>query len=146
MALADIRPALRAYLLADSTISTAVGGTRVHPTILPQGTNGPAVPAIVYGTISEITDHHTQGASGLVMARIQIDAYAQTASAADSLARAVKERIDGFGGVMDDGASPPGVTPVNVQGVFSENARTGYEPDSMLYRSGRDFRIWFEER
>jgi hypothetical protein len=33
--LADIRPALRAYLLADAMVPTGVGGSRVHPTILP---------------------------------------------------------------------------------------------------------------
>jgi hypothetical protein len=146
MALADIRPALRAYLIADATVSSAVGATRVHPTILPQGTNGPTVPAVVYNIISEVTDHHTQGASGLVMVRMQVDAYAATASAADSLARAIKERLDGFHGTMDDGASPPGVTPVNVQGVFAESARTGYEADHKLHRTGRDFLIWFAER
>jgi hypothetical protein len=142
---ADLRPALRAYLLADATISAAVGGSRIHPTVLPQGTNGPAVPAIVYSTISEITDYHTQGPSGLVMMRVQIDAYAQTAAAADSLARAIKDRIDGFEGTWTYGtASPP--DSVNVQGVFSETARTGYEPDTKLFRSGRDYLIHFEER
>lgn len=142
---ADLRPALRAYLLADSTIADAVGDTRVHPTVLPQGTNGPAVPAVVYNTISEVTNHHTQGASGLVMARIQIDAYAQTASAADSLSRAIKDRIDGIRATWSYGTASPQDS-VNVQGVFAESARTGYEPDSKLFRSGRDYLIWFEER
>jgi hypothetical protein len=142
---ADLRPALRARLIGDATISTAVGGTRVHPTILPQGTNGPTVPAIVYNVISEITDHHTQGASGLVMVRMQVDAYAATAAAADALARAIKDRIDGTAGTWTYGtASPP--DSVNVQGVFSETARSGYEPDHKLFVAGRDFRIWFEER
>jgi hypothetical protein len=142
---ADLRPALRAYLLGDATISTDVGGTRIHPTVLPQGTNGPAVPAIVYNVISEITDHHTQGASGLVMVRMQVDAYAATPAEADELARAIKTRIDGQAGVWPYGTASPQDS-VTVQGVFSENARTGYEPDSKLFRSGRDFLIWFEER
>jgi len=30
----DIRPALRAFLLVDATISAAAGGTRVHPAVL----------------------------------------------------------------------------------------------------------------
>jgi hypothetical protein len=145
MPLADIRPALRAYLLADATIADAVANSRVHPTILPQGTNGPAVPAIVYNTISEVTDHHTQGASGLVMVRVQIDAYAQTASAADSLARAIKDRIDGVRATWSYGTASPQES-VNVQGVFAESARSGYEPDSKLHRMGRDYLVWFEER
>ena len=142
MPLADIRPALRAYLLADPTISTAVGGTRIYPTVMPQGVKATS---IVYNVISEITDHHTQGPSGLVMVRMQIDAYAQTTDAADALARAVKERIDGFSGLMAYGSASPQDS-VTVQGVFSETARTGYEPDAELFRSSRDFLIWFAER
>jgi uncharacterized protein DUF3168 len=143
--IADVRPALRAYLLGDATISTAVGGTRVHPTVLPQGTNGPAVPAIVYNVISEVTDHHTQGASGLVMVRMQVDAYAATPNEADALARAIKDRIGGVSGLWSYGSSSPpdGVT---IQGVFCETARTGYEADAKLFRSSRDYLIWLEER
>jgi uncharacterized protein DUF3168 len=141
----DIRPALRAYLLGDGTIAAAVGNGRVHPTVLPQGTNGPTVPAIVYTMISEITDHHTQGPSGLVMVRMQVDAYAATAGAADDLARAIKSRIDGFAGAWGYGSASPQAI-VTVQGVFAENARNGYEADTKLFRSGRDYLIHFEER
>jgi hypothetical protein len=145
MPLADIRPALRAYFLADATIAAAVANTRVHATILPQGTNGPQVPAVVYNLITELTDHHTQGASGLVMVRMQVDAYAATANEADALARAIKERIDGTAGVWAYGTASPQDS-VRVQGVFAENARTGYEADAKLYRTGRDFVIWYAER
>jgi uncharacterized protein DUF3168 len=144
MSLADIRPALRAYLLADATIAATVA-TRVHPTVLPQGTNGSNVPSIVYNVISEVTDHHTQGASGLVMVRMQVDCYAANVGVADALARAVKERIDGQSGVWTYGTdSPP--DSVTVQGVFAETARTGYEADTKLFVSGRDFLIWYAER
>jgi len=142
---ADIRPALRAYLLADATISTAVGGTRVHPTILPQGTNGPNVPAIVFNVISEVTDHHTQGASGLVMVRMQLDAYAQTSDQADALARAIKTRIDGTSGAWTHGSASPADS-VTVQGVFAEAARTDHQADAKLYRSSRDYMIHYSER
>lgn len=145
MALADIRLALRAYLLADATVSAAVGGSRIHPTILPQGTNGPAVPAVVYNLITELTDHHTLGPSGLVMARMQLDAYAATPNEADDLGRAIKERIDGAAGVWTYGSASPQES-VTVQGVFAETARTGYEAEHKLHRSGRDFLIWYAER
>ena len=140
--LADIRPALRAFLLSDADISAAVGGSRIHPSVMPQGQTAAS---IVYSVISEITDHTTTGPSGLVMVRMQIDAYALTTDAADALARAVKERIDGFSGVMTYGSSSP-QDGVNVQGCFSESARTGYEADSELFRSSRDYLIWLEER
>jgi hypothetical protein len=140
--LADIRPALRAYLLADATISAAVGGTRIYPTVMPQGVKATSA---VYNVISEISDHHTQGPSGLVMVRMQVDAYALTTDAADALARAVKERIDGFAGVWTYGASSP-PDAVEVQGIFADTARTGYQSDAQLYRSSRDYLIHFAER
>jgi hypothetical protein len=142
---ADLRPALRAYLLADATVSAAVGSSRIHPTILPQGTNGPAVPAVVYNVISEVTDHHMAGASGLVMVRMQVDAYAATPNEADSLSRAIKDRIDGVSGAWAYGTDSPQDS-VTVQGVFAETARTDYQPDAKLYRSSRDYLIHFEER
>jgi hypothetical protein len=142
---ADLRPALRAYLLADATVSAAVGGSRIHPTILPQGTNGAAVPAVVWNVISEATDHHMQGASGLVMVRMQVDAYAATPDEADALARAIKDRIDGASGAWAYGSDSPQDS-VTVQGAFADTARTDYQPDAKLYRSSRDYLIWFEER
>jgi hypothetical protein len=145
MALADIRPALRAYLLADATISSAVGGTRIHPVVLPQGSATPKVPALVHNVISEITDHHTQGASGLVMVRIQVDSYALTTDAADALARAVKERLDGFAGVMTYGSASPQDS-VTVQGIFADTARTDYQDETKFFRASRDFLVWLEER
>lgn len=146
MALNDIWPALRGFLLADEAIAAEVGSSRIHPTILPQGTNGKNVPAVVGNVISEVNDHNTQGASGLVMVRVQLDAYALTATEAGTLGLAIKERLDGFRGTMDDGASPPGVSPIEVKGVFAETARTGYEPDTKLHRHGRDYLIWYAER
>jgi uncharacterized protein DUF3168 len=140
--LADIRPALRAYLLSDATIAAAVGGTRVHPTVLPQGVK---LTSIVFNVISEVTDHHMQGASGLVMVRMQIDAYAQTTDAADALARAVKERIDGVHGTWTYGSDSPQAS-VMVQGCFAETARTDYQSDAELFRSSRDYMIHYEER
>jgi hypothetical protein len=132
--LADVRPALRAFLLADPTVSAAVGGERIFPVVMPQGERRPS---LVYNIISESTDHVTTGPSGLVMARMQIDSYASTPDEGDSLARLVKDRLDGFSGLMGS---------VEVGGVFAETARTDYQADSQLHRSSRDYRIWFSER
>ena len=143
MSLADLRPALRAFLLADTALSTAVGGARIYPIVLPQAVTEPS---LVYNTVSEVNDHHMQGASGLVMQRIQIDAWAREPDDADTIARLAKERLDGFRGTMGGYGSPPVGTPVNVQGVFAETAFTSYEDGSKLYRVSRDFLIWYAER
>lgn len=134
MPLADIRPALRTFLLENSTIAAVVGGERVYPVVLPQGVTDPS---IVYNLITETNDHHMQGASGLVMIRMQIDAYAQTHDAAAELALLIKEALDGYSGLMGS---------VTVQGVFADTARTDYQDDVKLHRVSRDYLIHYSER
>lgn len=134
MPLADIRPALRTFLLADMDISDAVDGERIYPVVLPQGVTDPS---IVYNRISAIGDHHMQGASGLTRTRMQVDAYATTHDAAASLADAIKEVLDGYRGLMGS---------VTVQGVFFDTEREDYQDDVKLYRVSRDYFIWYEER
>lgn len=134
MAVADLLPELRAFLLADAATFTAVGGARIFPVVMPQGERRPS---LVVTRISDTADYHMQGPSGLTAPRYQLDAYAETQDDAASLANLVKDRIDGFRGMM--GA-------VAVRGVFIEAGFDTYEDGSKLYRVSRDFRIWFAER
>jgi hypothetical protein len=129
----DIRPALRAFLLADAAIA-AIVAARVYPVVLPQGERGPS---IVYTRVSGAGDHHMQGASGLARVRMQIDVWASTPDLAAPLANLVKERIDGYRGPM--GAVP-------VQGVFFADEREDYQPDIDMHRMSRDYLIWYDER
>ncbi len=147
MTVADLRPALKAFLLADSaiggivdaTMSLQSGGSRIFPNRLPQGI---VKPSIVYTLISDAGDYHMQGASGLAHPRYQIDAWAQTVDLAASLALAIKNAIDGYRGTMGSGDAL-----VNVQGVFRDSAgREDFDETARLYRSGRDYFIWFGER
>jgi len=131
---ADLRPELRLFLLDDASVFSAVGGARIFPVVLAEGEKRPS---LVYNTITETTDHHTQGPSGLVMVRMQLDAYAQLPDDADTLARAVKDHLDGYRGPM--GA-------IAVQGAFAETARTDYQSEPKLYRVSRDYRIFYGER
>jgi hypothetical protein len=134
MPVADLRSALRTFLLGDGAIFVAVAGTRIFPVTLPQGESRPS---LVVTRISGLGDHHMQGASGLARPRYQIDAYAPKADDANALADLVKARLDGYRGPM--GA-------VTVQGAFFETERDDYQADAKLYRASRDYFIWFEER
>ena len=142
MTLADVRHGLRAYLLGDSAISIVVGATRIYPIKLPQGQ---ILPSIVYSRISGLGDHHMEGPSGLARPRIQIDCWAQSADAADNLARLVKDRIDGFRGAMPWGENSPEEA-IQVQGIFFESEREDYDDAVKLYRSSKDYFVWYEER
>lgn len=139
MTIKDIRPALRAFLLADATISSSVGGSRIYPVKLAQGIS---TASLVYNLISEVGEAHNEGPDGLCSARIQIDAYAPTADAADALARAVKERLFGYRGTMGSGGSA-----VEVKGVFlGGSARSDYDDEAKMQHFGRDFIVWFWDR
>lgn len=136
----DIRAPLRAFLLADTALSQAVGSKRVYPIVLPQGERQAS---IVYTRISAQGDHHTEGASGLMQTRLQVDAWAPSADGAAALAGLVKARLDGYRGPMV-APGPSGGT-VDVQGVFFDSEREDYQPDIEMYRVSRDFLIWYEE-
>lgn len=131
---ADLRSALRAFLLADAAISSAVGGARVFPVVVPQGETRASV---VYARISGEGDYHTQGPSGLARPRYQIDAYAKTQDEAAALANLVQDRIDGYRGLMGS---------VPVQGVFLESERDDYHDAAKLHRVSRDYVIFYAER
>ncbi len=132
----DIRPALRAFLLADTGIA-AVVGTRVYPIKIPQGVNAAS---IVYTRISGRGIYHMGGPSGLAMPRYQVEAWAPKADDATTLANLIKDRIDGFRGVMGAGAEA-----VTVQGVFLLDEREDYDDTAKLHRMSRDYAIDFEE-
>lgn len=148
--IADIRVGLVAYLAADTDIAASVewavarqnGGKRIFPVVLPQGVNKTS---IVYSRISGLGDHHMEGASGLSRPRVQIDCWATDPDAADLLSRRVKQRIDGFRGSLLWGDNSPEEAIV-VQGIFFESEREDYDGTAKLYRSSRDYFVWFEER
>ncbi|WP_211909160.1 tail completion protein gp17 [Tardiphaga alba] len=132
----DIRPALRQFLLADIGIA-AIVGARVYPLKIPQGINQAS---IVYTRMGGPGDYHMQGPSHLARPRIQIDAWALTGDASVALAGLIKDRIDGFSGVMGSGGDA-----VTVQGVFQVDEREDYDNATKLHRVGRDFIFWHDE-
>ena len=140
MTIQDIRVGLRAILLQDSAI-TALAGTRIYPTKLPQGV---VDPSIVYTRISGQGDHHMGGPSGLSRVRMQIVCWATSASSAVNLANAVKNYLDGFRGtVLWGDNSPPEA--IDVRGVFYESERDLYDDVLEMHGMSRDYIIWHAE-
>lgn len=138
MTVKDLTPALRAFLLADAAISTAVGAARIHPMVLPQDQT---TDSIVYTKISSVSELHSEGPDGLGHPRYQIDCWSKTPPGAKALFLLVKNRLEGYRGVMGSGGDA-----ITVQGVIPDNEREGYDSEAKLYYSGQDFIIWFEER
>jgi hypothetical protein len=138
MSVKDIRPALRAFVLALSGVSSAVSG-RMYPIRLPQGNTAGG---IVYNRISGEGDHHNEGASGLARVRVQFDCWMPTHDAAAALALLVKAGLDGYRGEMGSGGSA-----VQVQGVFFDSERDlPFDDLGKLYGVSHDYFFVYEER
>jgi hypothetical protein len=133
MSLKDIRLGLRAFLLANGPVAALVV-TRIYPVKLPQGVDGAS---LVLNEISGQGDHHNEGASGLVTARMQIGAWATTADGAHALFLTVKEAIDGYRGAMGG---------VDVQGVFIDSWRDVDDTVAKLCGKVADYKIVYAER
>jgi Protein of unknown function (DUF3168) len=137
--LKDIRPALRRFLLDDAAVSALVGGSRIFPIRL---TEGEKRTSLVYHRISELTDYHLLGPSGLEQARFQLDALAQTSAAASELSDAVQDRLSGASGTVTFGSNSPEDF-VEFRGVFKVHAREEFDGEAELFRMSRDYLIWY---
>ena len=136
----DPRPGLRALMLADSAVNAAVAGTRIFPTLLPQGQTQPS---IVYQRVSGFGDVATDGVTGLDRPRFQIATWAQSADQASSLADLVRAAIDGFKGPVTYGSPPSTIV---FRGIFYDVERDAYDDIGKLYSTGRDYMVWFANR
>lgn len=107
----EVFPALRAFLLADAAIA-AVIGTRLYPVVVPQGA---AYPAVTIRRISGERYAVLRGPASLVRPRLQIDAIAAGAAAgayrqSQALGTLIRQRLEGFDGVMVDSTVSPNIT------------------------------------
>ena len=83
--MAEVRVALRSYLLTKTAITDIVG-QRIYAQQLPQSAT---IPAVTMTTISESYDHDLAGLAGLVQTRIQFECFATTELVALQLADAI---------------------------------------------------------
>ena len=95
------RDALIERLLTGTAVAALVAD-RIYPHWAPQGIT-PGQAYLVVLQISAVRTHHTLGASGLVEARVQVDVFAGSLRAADELAKAVRQRLDGYRGPITVG-------------------------------------------
>ena len=100
----SVTDGLRAYLVAQSAITSIVGST--NPRVF--GGNkipeGEALPCVVYFESGTRQFHHMAAATGRAIVSMQIDAWAETYAAALSLAEALRLELDGYRGTMGSDA------------------------------------------
>jgi len=98
--MASAKTAFRDYLVADTTIQGFVGadpGAKVYPFVAPPNAS---LPYIIYQRISAQRGHNYSSANGITTQRYQVDVYAADALTVESMADAIRERCDGFRGLM----------------------------------------------
>ena len=141
----DVRPALRAVMLANSSLATMVtesGEDRIYPGVVPQGETRPS---IVYNLISEDEAYHMQGGSGLIAQRIQVDCWALSQALAITLANLVFDSLSGFKNVVAYGNDSPQQS-VDIKGVFHNSGvdETDTSVQPFRYNRRRDYIVWFK--
>ena len=104
----DLGPVIREILLSNATILAAIKESgeddRIFPGLVPQGETRRS---IVYNLITELTDYHMQGGSGLMNNRYQIDCWAPTRVQAVHLAGLVFDQLSGFKDLVVYGSNSP---------------------------------------
>lgn len=90
---------LVAKLKANGSISTAIGGTRIYPKILPQLETWPG-DSITYEVPSVQSFRDLTGPVHRERPRFRIHCWSQTYLGSASLASLVKSELDGFAGTM----------------------------------------------
>lgn len=95
---------LRTYIYASTAVNQYTG-TRIHYAQVPQSS---AYPHIWYRITSDTEERTMDGAGGLHEAYFDIECAATTPGAAQTLADAIKARLDGYAGTMG-GASAKAV-------------------------------------
>lgn len=133
----SIKAGLYSFLTGSTPIA-AVVGTRVYPMLVPQGA---AYPAITYQIVSNNHIRSHGGSSQLAYVRVQINSWAATAAAADSLQELIRNRMDGYAGTMGS---------VTVQSCFLDGERDAFEPSpgdeaDRIYGYRQDFTIAYTE-
>jgi len=118
----------RAILAGSAGVSALVSG-RIRPVRAGQQD---ALPFVVYQTVSGVPDYTSQGASGYVQTRVQVDCYGETYTSAKTVARSVVAALSGYRG----GA---------IHGVFANGDRDLPAEDSgtvkNLFRVSLDFLV-----
>lgn len=126
-----IEDGLYSYLKAQSTINSIVGD-RIYPSILPQD---PVLPAITFHVVSSEPVSRQDGKPVLEKARIQIDAYASQVRNAKLLAKAIRDSLEAYVGLMGT---------ISVQAVFVlDYGMTDFEDVPSEFRVISEYEIWY---
>lgn len=125
-------------LLSSNPEVTGFVADGVFPLIAPQGTR---LPYVTYQRVATETMHTFDGADGLVMAQVEVNAIASTYKEAKDLSQAAHEALQDFNGVegMDF-----------IEDITRESQREDHDAitdagQKPVYRVSTDYNIWFDD-
>lgn len=118
----------RSYLLSQINV-----GTRLYPLHLPQK---PTYPAATYQVITANSLPTSNGLSAPKEWRVQIDAWGESYSQADTLAREIRAALDGYRGAAGSAF---------IQVSMLVNWMEMYEDGLDVYRVSQDYEITYTE-
>lgn len=127
--MAHVLDAIRARLIADTTVATAVG-TAIYPVTLPQN---PPDKSITLTLINEGRGHTLTGEYS-PNSLVQIDCWATAYSDSVSIADAVSASLESFRGTMG--------SILYVSACLQRSRQTLYESDTLQNRVVLEFDVW----
>lgn len=104
------------------TALSSLAAGKVYPLVAPEKVTAPF---IVYSRLASIPENTLDGGSTIDLIRIQVDTYANTYSAAKSLAESVRSAMEG----------------ALVKGTLQTDQDL-FEPDLKFYRISQDYYVW----
>ena len=128
----SIEEALYTRLSTHAGLSALVG-TRIYPSVMPQGV---ILPAVTYRQISGARVHAMGSDAGLARPRFQLSCWSTTYSQAKDVAAQLRAALQRWRGTLG------GVT---VQDTFIKDESDLFEPDTGFHRVELEFEINHDE-
>lgn len=125
----SVHAALHGILLANTAVSALVG-TRIYPSVLPQGVT---YPAISYEQIHGSEATGPQAYRGLYRSVCQVSVFARDRAGTIALAGAVATALKRYRGT---------VAGVQVSDVFIDDSIDIYDPEAGAYFIAQEYRIY----
>ena len=134
----DISATIRTMLTSEATVS-AVVSTRVRSDILKENET---LPAITYFVVDTVPNETLTAIADVSMARIQIDCFAATRSAANSLADGVRLALQKQGRQVVGSQHITDITLPSGERHSVDRAESG--SDIRRFVTSQDFNVWYK--
>lgn len=135
--------ALVLYLSGQRSLGAA--GARVHQDNLDQE-DAKNLPAIVIRDPDEAGGHHQRGADGLIEAKIQIDAWADSKPEATTVRNALNDLLDGYPrGKLGGSGQTVEVDGIHVDNRYLHDHAGDEASDSNQFQGILALTIWYRE-